>query len=182
MSQSGSIDHMRDLAAKITALVTSDLTSGTPTSLDVPDYLFPPGRSLPQQRSLDDLKIEYMSNAALCPQDMKWMDTVCSDNMTFLSHVSVACVFGDVAEGFLDDTPLTVYIKGKVLNMIMKSVSFQTDDFTIISILHLLVSELGGRNEEAFHVHQDGLVRMVHHRGGMAQLGMDGKIATFLLV
>jgi hypothetical protein len=110
------------------------------------------------------------------------METVCSNRMSFLSHVSVACVYKDVAEGFLDDTALTVYAKTMVLGMINESLSTQTDDFTILSILHLLVVEIGGQNEDVFDVHQDGLVRIVYQRGGITNLGLHGNIAAFLIV
>lgn len=105
--------------------------------------------------------------------------------MSFLSHISTACVYRDVAEGFLEDTALTVYAKTKVLRMVKDSLQgfgTQTDDFTVISILHLLISEVGGYDEDAFDVHQEGLIRIIHQRGGLTNLGMDGKIATFLIV
>jgi hypothetical protein len=113
------------------------------------------------------------------------MEIVCSTRMSFLSHVSAACVYQDVSEGYLDDSALTVYAKTKVLRMIkdsLQGVSTQMDDFTVLSILHLLVSEIGGFDEDVFDVHQQGLVRIIHQRGGLTNLGMNGRIAAFLIV
>ncbi|KAF2475547.1 uncharacterized protein BDR25DRAFT_103577 [Lindgomyces ingoldianus] len=111
------------------------------------------------------------------------MEAVCSNRMSFLSHVSVACVYQDVGESLLEDSPLTVYAKTKVLQMIKDSLQgfdTQTDDFTILSILHLLISECGGFDEDVFDVHQEGLVRIIYQRGGIGNLGMNGKIAAFM--
>ncbi|KAF2683085.1 hypothetical protein K458DRAFT_50432 [Lentithecium fluviatile CBS 122367] len=183
ISQSPSIDPVRNLAARIIAATATEPSRSAPPSFDASEYPFPPTADGSRQDSLEDLKIQYVGNTDLfCSQDTVWMETVCNNRMSFLSHVSVACVYKDVAEGFLDDTALTVYAKTKVLRMITDNLSTQTDDFTILSILHLLVSEIGGQNEDVFDVHQDGLVRIVNQRGGIANLGLQGNIATFLIV
>jgi two-component sensor histidine kinase len=56
------------------------------------------------------------------------------------------------------------------------------NDITALSILHLLVSETGGFDEEVFDVHLEGLVRIVHQRGGLENLGIYGRLASFLTV
>jgi hypothetical protein len=183
MLQSPSIDPMRNLAARIIGAITMDPGRSFPPSFDASEYPFTSNTDFPRRDNLESLKTEYIGNSDLfCSQDMAWLGTVCSNHMSFLSHVSVACVYKDVAEGFFEDTPLTVYVKGKVLRMITDSLSTHTDDFSILSILHLLVSEIGGQDEDVFDVHQDGLVRMVYQRGGIAHLGLHGKIASFMIV
>ena len=183
MAQSPSIDPVRNLAARIMATMSTEPGPSAPPSFDASEYPFPGYGDVPGHDNLEELKTHYVGNADLfCSQDLDWMGTLCSNDMSFLSHVSVACVYKDVGEGFLDDSPLTVNVKGEVLRMITNSLSTQTDDFTILSILHLLVSEIGGQNEGALNVHQDGLVRMVYQRGGIANLGLHGRVATFLIV
>ncbi|KAF2006004.1 hypothetical protein P154DRAFT_530286 [Amniculicola lignicola CBS 123094] len=184
ISYSPQLGPMRDLATRIISATTSEPSRSAPATFDPSiEFPFPPSPSLGMD-SLEELKQIYMNNEFFC-QGHPWMEIVCSTRMSFLSHVSVCCVYQDLSEGFLEDSPLTVYAKTKVLRMIkdsLQGLSTQMDDFTILSILHLLTSEVGGFDEEAFDVHQDGLIRIVHQRGGISHLGHNGRIATFLIV
>lgn len=182
MSQSPQGHPLRDLAARIIQATTAEPARSPATLGQSAGYPFPSSSSLGQE-SLEDLKNLYISNIELS-EDRAWLETVCSNRMSFLSHVSVACVYHDVAENLLEDSPLTVYAKTKLLRMIKDSLqgyTTQTDDFTILSILNLLVSEIGGSDEDIFDVHQQGLVRIIHQRGGLSNLG-HGSIATFLII
>jgi hypothetical protein len=187
MSQSPSIDPLRNLAARIIAATTAEPARSAPPAFEHDsEYPFPSAATLSGTDNLDDLRELFLKNSNLFDADdvsaYRWMRMLCSNRMSFLSQTSVVCVFQDVADGFLDDTPLTIYAKTKLMKMLTDNLNTHTDDFTILSIVHLLVSEIGGNNEDVFDVHQEGLVRIVQQRGGIASLGVDYYIATFLIV
>ncbi|KAF2737435.1 hypothetical protein EJ04DRAFT_533033 [Polyplosphaeria fusca] len=183
MSQSAQGGPTRDLAARIISATTAEPARSAPPTFDQgTEYPFPTG-SATGDESLQDLKNLYIESED--PYHRPWMEFVCCTRMSFLSHVSASCVYQDVNEGYLEDTALTVYAKTKVLRMIKDSLQGynpQTDDFTIISILYLLISEIGGFDDDVFDVHQEGLVRIIQQRGGINHLGQGGNIATFLIL
>ncbi|KAF2260045.1 hypothetical protein CC78DRAFT_571455 [Lojkania enalia] len=182
MSQSSQLGPARDLAARIISATTAEPPRSAPPTFDQGSEFPFLGSNILGQQSLEDLKNLHFQSGEFC-QDRAWMGIVCRTRMSFLSHVSATCVYQDVAEGLLDDSALTVYAKTKILRMIKDSLqnfNTQTDDFTILSILHLLISEIGGFDEDAFDIHQGALFRIIQQRGGISNLGNNGDIATFL--
>lgn len=187
MSQSPSIDPLRNLAARIIAAITAEpARSAPPTFEDESEYPFPSAVNFSGPESLDDLREDFLKNSDFFdiddPSACRWMRMLSCNRTSFLSQISVVCVYQDVAEGFPDDTPLTMYAKGKLIKAIFDNLNTHTDDFTIVSIGNLLVSGIGGQNENEFDVHQEALVRIVQQRGGIANLGADYYIATYLIV
>ncbi|ORY08359.1 hypothetical protein BCR34DRAFT_626257 [Clohesyomyces aquaticus] len=183
MMRSSQTAPIRNLAARIiTAATSTPMPACTlpPTSAGG-EYMFPGAVSFGEE-SLEDLKTLYLQSGNFC-RETSWLQEVCSHHMSFLSHVSMACVYQDVNESLLEDSPLTVYAKTKVLQMIKVSLQgFATsvDDTTVICILHLLISECGGFDEDVFDVHLEGLFRIIQQKGGIHNLGMDGKLAAFM--
>jgi hypothetical protein len=100
--------------------------------------------------------------------DQQWMQSICADRMSFLSHICVSCVFQDLSDGLLHDSSTTMCAKTRVLSTIAGRL--ETSDSTLLSILHLLLSEVGGCEESAFQVHYRGLQGLIHRRGGLSQL------------
>lgn len=111
------------------------------------------------------------------------MQRICDHHLSFLSHVSVACVYQDLREGLLYPSELTVLTSSKVMSILRnrldtddgKKVSrnhwyLLTPSATILSVMHLLISELGGHDDEVFEYHASALIRLVSQRGGISQL------------
>ncbi|PVH98001.1 hypothetical protein DM02DRAFT_566977, partial [Periconia macrospinosa] len=177
----------RNIASRIIASITAEPVRSAPATLDhASEFPFTTRDNVVSQESLAELREQYISHTDIIfHHEPQWINTVCSYRMSFLSHVSMMCTYQDLAEGFLGDSALTECAKSKVLSMItdsMRTQAGQTEDFTILSILYLLISEIGGHNERAIDVHQEGLMRIVHERGGLSNLGLDGSLATFLTV
>lgn len=111
------------------------------------------------------------------------MESIFNSYLAFLSHACVVSVYQDVSNHYLDDSAITTYIKTRVIREInerLQNHSTQTDDSTIITIIHLIVSEMGAGTEETFDVHLDGMVRIVEQRGGLHRLGLQGLTALLL--
>ncbi|OCK81942.1 hypothetical protein K432DRAFT_403328 [Lepidopterella palustris CBS 459.81] len=145
--------------------------------------------SEPERPSLDELQRKLMNIIhGYCKGFITrsaWMNAICNSQLSCHHHASVISVYQDITNGFLDDSALTVYAKSQVIRMIndrLQDPATQTDDYTILAILHLLVSELGAGSDEVFNVHQSGLVRIVTQRGGLGKLGLDGLTAIVLSV
>lgn len=105
------------------------------------------------------------------------MQAICADPMSFLSHVSVSSVCQDLVEGLWQDSDTTVQIKSHALSAIAGQL--ESNDATILSILHLLLSEVGG-DETAFGVHYQGLQSLIHRRGGLRRLPYH--LATYVIL
>lgn len=72
---------------------------------------------------------------------------------------------------------MTVRIKTHALSTL--SGQLESSDATILSILQLLLSEVGG-DETAFSVHYQGLQGLIHRRGGLHRLPYH--LATYVIL
>jgi hypothetical protein len=106
--------------------------------------------------------------------DKAWMRYICDNRLSFLSHVYVTLVYQDLSEGLLYNSDLTNYAKAMTLGLI--SDRLDTNDVTIIGILHLLISEIGGLDENVIKLHRDGLLTCVRNQ----QDGLSPNMASFM--
>lgn len=74
-------------------------------------------------------------------------------------------------------------VRSEVIGLVNQSLAdpeLRVADATIISVLHLLNSEVMGCDDRVMKTHQDGLHRMVRQRGGLEGLGVKGQLARIL--
>lgn len=111
---------------------------------------------------------------SLLSTDQAWMQFVCSNHLSFLSHVYATLVYRDIDEGLLYDSCLTVFAKTKVLRLI--SNRLDTENSTVLCILHLIISEMGSVDEDVFSVHQQGLATCLKSQ----QERLSSSVARFM--
>jgi hypothetical protein len=97
--------------------------------------------------------------------------------MSFLSHISLSSVYQDLTDGLWQDSGATVQAKTYTLRTIAGQL--ESNDATILSILHLLLSEVGG-DETAFDVHYQGLRGLIDRRGGLGHL--TNQLVTYVIL
>ncbi|CAA9962576.1 hypothetical protein P3342_002263 [Pyrenophora teres f. teres] len=171
---SPSTNPVRRLAAQILTGARSVSTrSASPICERASEYPFP-ARDTVSPEPLEDLKHNWIGTTAFFCHNQTWMRYVCDNYLSFLSHVHVSLVYQDLDEGLLFDSELTVYGKTMILRLV--SDGLDTDDATIISILHLLISELGGLNEDVFNLHQEGLATCLRN----SRAGLSSNVETFM--
>ncbi|RAR11203.1 hypothetical protein DDE82_000676 [Stemphylium lycopersici] len=168
---SPSTDPVRDLAAQILSAVNPKPPHSAPPACEgASEYPFP-GYNLLTSELSEDTKREWIRTTSFFCHDRIWMRSVCDSHLSFLSHVYTTLVYQDIDEGLLHDSDLTVFAKTMILRLI--SSRLDTDDATIICILHLLISEIGGTDEDVFNVHQDGLMTCLRNQQG----GLNSSLA-----
>jgi hypothetical protein len=110
-----------------------------------------------------------------------WIPTVYGSPHTFLSLLYMTSVHHDTIHGRIIDSVETSALRQDVIHMVGYNLLYpkkSVDDYNIIAVLQLIMGELIGRAEEALLYHQAGLEKMIQQRGGLLQLGLDGRIAS----
>lgn len=62
----------------------------------------------------------------------------------------------------------------------MRDPKLRLADETIVSVVHLLVSDIMGCDDRDLKVHIDGLQNMAAARGGLERLGVGGELAAIM--
>ena len=110
----------------------------------------------------------------LTPIDQAWMQHICDNHLSFLSHVYTTLVYRDIDDGLQYDSCLTVFAKTKVFRLI--SNRLVSENATIVCILHLIISEMGSIDEDVLSVHQDGLATCLRSQ----REGLSSNVARFM--
>ncbi|KAL0263224.1 hypothetical protein SLS55_002202 [Diplodia seriata] len=99
----------------------------------------------------------------------------------FLSTACIKATYADMLNGYVEESPATLYIKEEVYTMIRESLvdpRKQADDGMFMSIGQLLAAELVQGEEDVMMTHEQGLDRIAEHRGGLDKLGGQGVVAN----
>lgn len=99
----------------------------------------------------------------------------------FLSTACIKATYSDMLNGFVEESPATLYIKEEVYTMIRESLEDpkrQSEDGMFQCIGQLLASEIVMGEEDVMMTHEHGLDRIAEHRGGLDKFGGHGVISN----
>lgn len=102
-----------------------------------------------------------------------------------VSYASLPALYQSILQRKFETDPAVLSIRGSVLECINKTLrksNSQIDDYTIISIKHQLYYDCFISSKPIILAHLDGLYQIVHMRGGLHTLGLDGDLAHMLKV
>ncbi|KAF2711079.1 hypothetical protein K504DRAFT_376174 [Pleomassaria siparia CBS 279.74] len=117
---------------------------------------------------------------------IKWLPVLLGHPYMLLSATLTVSTWLDMHAGINGDSKRTVLIKKETmgwLNERLRHPVEQSEDLTLIAILHLVAGEMWNCNEKTLHIHQSGIARLISHRGGMNQLQnqVTGEFAATLV-
>ncbi|KAF2101079.1 hypothetical protein NA57DRAFT_74670 [Rhizodiscina lignyota] len=140
---------------------------------------------LPQFRSpmiyMAELKMWCTRRFGTKAMAISWVPTLARSRFSYLASLTVGATDMDVANGLRGDSALTVAVKTEVIEMVNESIAdpvTQFSDETLMSITLLLCSEVVTANEWILDIHENGVTKMLLHKGGLRNLGLQGELAV----
>jgi hypothetical protein len=97
-----------------------------------------------------------------------------------LSSTCLVTTWLDMKQGHSGDSKRTAMVKEEtfqMLNQRLQDPRLQSDDTTLMGILHVLAGEMWNCDENALRVHIQGVAQFVNQRGGLEKLGRNGALA-----
>jgi hypothetical protein len=109
----------------------------------------------------------------------KWLPVMLSDPHILLSSTVMATTWLDMHAGICGESKRTVLLKQEAIGYINERLrdARAMEDSTLAVVIHVLAGEMWSANEKTMRIHQDGIARLIAHRGGMSQLGGNGIVA-----
>ena len=124
---------------------------------------------------------------------INWVPELLRARHAFLSTICISSAHDDIMARSSQPNPPPwlstregierIRVRSEVISLVNESLGdpeLRVADATIISVLHLLNSEVMGCDDRSMKAHQDGLHRMVRQRGGLERLGVKGQLARIL--
>lgn len=110
-----------------------------------------------------------------------WIPTVLSAPHTFLSTLCCASAHLDAILDRPTESVETSLLRQEVIHLIGQNMVHpgrEIDELNITATIQLIVSEVIGREEISLDINEAGLEQMIKLRGGLAQLKMNGYLAS----
>lgn len=140
---------------------------------------------LPQFRNpmiyMAELKMWCTRRFGTKAMSVHWVPALAKDRLTYLAALCLGATDMDVASGLRTESALTVAVKTEVIEMVNEQLARpekQYTDDTIMAIQLLLCGEIATGNEWIWKIHEAGITRILLHRGGLQNLGINGDLAV----
>lgn len=112
-----------------------------------------------------------------------WIPTLVKSPHAFLSTLCIASAHFDAVQNLQIESIQTTALRQEVIHLIHQNIlnsQTKVDDFNVIALTQLIASEIIAGEETSLNFHEKGVEAMVGSRGGLNQLGVDGRIASTL--
>jgi hypothetical protein len=133
--------------------------------------------------SVEELKF-YCSRAfGTRAMGQHWIPTLVKSPHAFLSTLCIASSHHDAVHNRQIESVQTTALRQEVIHLIHQNIlnpQAKTDDFNVIALTQLIVSEIIVGDETSLAYHEKGVEAMVDSRGGLRQLGVNGRLASTL--
>ncbi|KAF2748122.1 hypothetical protein M011DRAFT_32278 [Sporormia fimetaria CBS 119925] len=133
--------------------------------------------------SVEELKFHCSRAFGTRAMGQHWIPTLVKSPHAFLSTLCIASAHYDAIHNREVESLHTVALRQEVMHLIHQNIlnpNTKVDDYNIIALTQLIASEIIGREETMLDYHEKGIEGMVNMRGGLRQLGVNGRVATTL--
>lgn len=133
------------------------------------------------QVSVEELKWYCSRTFGTKALGLHWVSTLIKSPHAFLSTLCIASAHYDAMQGRSVESVQTLALRQEVMHLISQSLvdpQARINDYNIVALTQLIVSELISDQESALNYHEAGVKTMIKQRGGLHKLGANGRIAS----
>jgi hypothetical protein len=131
--------------------------------------------------SVEELKWYCSKTFGTRAMGLHWVTTLVKSPHAFLSTLCIASAHYDAIHERSIESVQTLALRQEVMHLISQSLvnpQSRVDDYNIVALTQLIVSEMISGQESALNYHESGVGAMIKQRGGLEKLGANGHIAS----
>lgn len=131
--------------------------------------------------SVEELKFYCSRSFGTKAMGMHWIPTVVKLPHTFLSTLCLASAHYDAVYERPIESVQTLALRQEVIHLISQNLlnpESRGDDYNVVALTQLIASEIIAAEEMTLDFHETGIEAMIQQRGGLGQLGMNGRLAS----
>lgn len=135
------------------------------------------------QVSVEELKFHCSRAFGTRAMGIHWIPTLLKSPHAFLSTLSIASAHYDAINEREHESVQTLALRQEVMHLISQSLldpETRGDDYSVVALTQLIASEMIAGKDMTLDFHETGIEAMVRQRGGLKELGVNGRLATTL--